>query len=172
MNAAAACFDADGMLEVKHLVVEEVLDGAARRVGTIEDAGDDDGVMRGVVVAEHAARHKVALNVAFEIESLPVLRELVEAGSAAALLPCPWTYHALGDVVVDVEHLVYSEWARFYSEGLLAESCRAWRELVDGEVAETGPRTAAAMRRVFHLSMRYEWMFWQMAYTRERWPIE
>ena len=43
------------MLEVKHLVVEEVLDCAARGVGAIEDAGDDDGVVRGVVVAEHAA---------------------------------------------------------------------------------------------------------------------
>ena len=56
VDAAAAGFDADGMLEVKHLVVEEVLDGAARGVGAVEDAGDDDGVVRGVVVAEHAAR--------------------------------------------------------------------------------------------------------------------
>ena len=56
VDAAAAGFDADGMLEVKHLVVEEVFDGAARGVGTIEDAGDDnDGVVRGVVVAEQAA---------------------------------------------------------------------------------------------------------------------
>jgi hypothetical protein len=55
VDAAAAGFDADGVLEVKHLVVEEVLDGAARGVGTVEDAGDDDGVVRGVVVAEHAA---------------------------------------------------------------------------------------------------------------------
>ena len=55
MDAAAASFDPDWVLEVEHLVVEEVLDGAARGVGTIEDAGDDDGVVGGVVVAEHAA---------------------------------------------------------------------------------------------------------------------
>ena len=55
MDAAAAGFDADGVLEVEHLVVEEILDGATRRVGAIEDAGDDDGVVGGVVVAEHAA---------------------------------------------------------------------------------------------------------------------
>jgi hypothetical protein len=42
------------MFEVEHLVVEEVLDGAARGVGAVEDAGDDDGVVGGVVVAEHA----------------------------------------------------------------------------------------------------------------------
>ena len=55
VDAAAAGFDADGMLEVEHLVVEQVLDGAARSVGAVEDAADDDGVVRGVVVAEHAA---------------------------------------------------------------------------------------------------------------------
>jgi hypothetical protein len=55
VNAAAASFDADGMLEVEHLVVEEVFDSAARCVEAIEDAGDDDGVVGGVVVAEHAA---------------------------------------------------------------------------------------------------------------------
>jgi hypothetical protein len=55
VNAAAAGFDADGVLEVKHLVVEEVLDRAARGVGAVEDAADDDGVVGGVVMAEHAA---------------------------------------------------------------------------------------------------------------------
>jgi hypothetical protein len=54
VDAAAAGSDADGVLEVEHLVVEKVLDGAAGCVGTVEDAGDDDGVVGGVVVAEHA----------------------------------------------------------------------------------------------------------------------
>jgi len=55
VDTAAAGFDADGVLEVEHLVIEEVLDGAAWGVGAIEDAGDDDGVVGGVVVTEHAA---------------------------------------------------------------------------------------------------------------------
>ncbi len=55
MDAAASGLDADGVFEVEHLVVEEVLDGAAWGIGAIEDAADDDGVMGGVVVAEHAA---------------------------------------------------------------------------------------------------------------------
>jgi hypothetical protein len=55
VNAAASGFDAHGMLEVQHLVVEKILDGAARSIGAVEDAADHDGVVRGVVVAEHAA---------------------------------------------------------------------------------------------------------------------
>jgi hypothetical protein len=55
VDAAATGFDADGVLEVKHLVVEKILDGAAGCVGAVEDAADDDGVVGGVVVAQHAA---------------------------------------------------------------------------------------------------------------------
>ena len=41
-----------GMLEVQHLVVEQVFDGVTRAGGAVEDAADDDGVVGGVVVAE------------------------------------------------------------------------------------------------------------------------
>jgi hypothetical protein len=44
----------DGVLEVEHLVIEQVLDGVARAGGAVEDAADDDGVVGGVVVAERA----------------------------------------------------------------------------------------------------------------------
>src|SRR3954452_22936793 len=40
VDAASAGFDADGMFEVEHLVIEEIFDCAARRVGPIEDARD------------------------------------------------------------------------------------------------------------------------------------
>ena len=122
---------------------------------------------------EDAARATISpTNLAYQNHMLATAARGTLGETAAALLPCPWTYHALGDEVVNVaDHPVYTVWAGFYSEGLLAESCRAWRELVDGEAAEYGDRTRAAMRRVFHLSMRYEWMFWQMAYTREGWPV-
>jgi thiaminase (transcriptional activator TenA) len=111
-------------------------------------------------------------NLAYQNHMLSVAARGTLGETAAALLPCPWTYHALGDVVVGVaDHPVYSVWAGFYSEGLLAESTRAWREFVDDEAEEYGPRTREAMRRVFHQSMRYEWMFWDAAYKLESWPI-
>jgi hypothetical protein len=54
VDAAAQAAHADRMLEVKHLVVEQVFDGVARAGGAVEDAADDDGVVGGVVVAERA----------------------------------------------------------------------------------------------------------------------
>ena len=50
VDAATASFDPDRMLQVEHLVVEEVFDGAARRVRAVEDAADDDSVVGSVVM--------------------------------------------------------------------------------------------------------------------------
>ena len=55
VNTAASGLYADGMLEVQHLVVEQILDRAARCIGPVEDAADHDGVVSRVVVAQHAA---------------------------------------------------------------------------------------------------------------------
>ena len=44
------------MLQVQHLVIDNVLNSAPRHMGVIEDAAHDDGVVRRIVVAEGAAR--------------------------------------------------------------------------------------------------------------------
>lgn len=126
------------------------------------------GVERGAAAATRIS----PTNLAYQNHMLVSASQGGLGEAAAALLPCPWTYHQLGDIVAGVTHEVYGEWARFYSEGLLAESSRAWRELVDGEAEEAGPRTREAMRRAFLRSLQYEWMFWDMAYRRERWPLD
>src|SRR5208337_5163957 len=50
----------DRMLQVQHLVEENVFDGAAGDAWVVENTADDDGVMRRVVVAEAAAGVVVA----------------------------------------------------------------------------------------------------------------
>ena len=51
--------------------------------------------------------------------------------SAAALLPCPWTYHLMRERVGPSEHPLYSKWTSFYVEGFLENSVAAWRSFVD-----------------------------------------
>ena len=48
------CLLYTSVLQVQHLVVENVFDGVARYARVIEDAADDDSVMSRVVVAETA----------------------------------------------------------------------------------------------------------------------
>ena len=89
--------------------------------------------------------------------------------AAAALLPCPWTYHEIGSRLSPPDHPVFNEWLGAYSSGLLTESTAAWRELVDRFGAEGGPTVRDSMRRAFRTSSRYEFMFWNMAYNQEQW---
>lgn len=91
--------------------------------------------------------------------------------TAAALLPCPWAYHEIGSLLRPVEHPVYSHWASPYSEGLLEESVSAWRATLDREAARAGPVEIQAIRQAFLTSSRYEYLFWDMAYGEERWPV-
>ena len=91
--------------------------------------------------------------------------------AAAALLPCPWTYHEIGSKISVPEHPIYSYWAAPYREGLLEESTAAWRELVDEFAVSGGPAVREVMRSAFITSSRYEFMFWSMAYKMEQWPV-
>lgn len=91
--------------------------------------------------------------------------------AAAALLPCPWTYHELKDGVGQSEHPLYGQWTSFYVSGLLQDSVDAWRSFVDREAEKADQRELDAMREAFIISTRYEYMFWDMAYRMEQWPV-
>jgi len=90
--------------------------------------------------------------------------------TAAALLPCPWTYHELKDELGPSEHPLYGQWTEFYVAGFLQSSVDAWRGFVDDAAKEASPAELEAMREAFMISSRYEFMFWDMAYTMEQWP--
>ena len=47
----------------------------------------------------------------------------------------------------------------------------AWREVVDRFGSQAGDTSREAMRRAFLTSSRYEYLFWDMAYRREQWPV-
>ena len=111
-------------------------------------------------------------NLAYQNHMLATAARGGVAETTAPLLPCPWTYHELGSQLGGLNHPIYREWGRFYSEGLLAESYMTWRALVDQQAKEASSQTRERMRRAFMLSFRYEYMFWDMAYRRERWAGE
>jgi thiaminase/transcriptional activator TenA len=46
-----------------------------------------------------------------------------------------------------------------------------YKRVLDELVEDAGPRRRAELSQIFRTSIRYEWMFWQMAYTMERWPV-
>ena len=91
--------------------------------------------------------------------------------TAAALLPCPWTYHLLREEVGQSEHPLFGQWTQFYVAGFLEGSVEAWRSFVDRMAVGASPAELEAMRQAFITSSRYEYMFWEAAYRREQWPV-
>ena len=91
--------------------------------------------------------------------------------TAAALLPCPWTYHMLREEVGQSKHPLYGQWTSFYVAGFLESSVEAWRSFVDRMAEDAGPTELEAMRQAFLVSSRYEYMFWDAAHRREQWPL-
>ena len=83
--------------------------------------------------------------------------------TAAAMLPCPWTYHLLREELGQSEHPLYGQWTSFYVSGLLEDSVAAWRSFVDRQAEHAGPEELEAMRQAFITSSRYEYMFWDAA---------
>ena len=91
-----------------------------------------------------------------------------------ALLPCMWGFSELG-LALKRRGLPpeprYAEWVEMYASPAFAELAAWCRGLLD-RTAEGLPD--AARRRVadaFLTSSRYEYLFWEMAWTQERWPV-
>lgn len=100
---------------------------------------------------------------------------LVEA--VAAITPCPWLYVDLGQHLqrtlgeIGDEH-PYADWLRTYADpgfndymANLLERLQRFADAHD-ETARQRAKTA------FVASVRYEWMFWEQAWTGQRWPGE
>jgi len=96
--------------------------------------------------------------------------------AVAAITPCPWLYVELGQRMeremgdVPTDHS-YAEWLEtyrdpdfhVYMDNLLARLQR-FADAADNE-ARNRAKTA------FATSVRYEWMFWQQAWTQQEWPV-
>src|SRR2546427_3538552 len=55
MHASSAAAKFDGMLEVQHLVIDDVLHRVAGNRGVVEHLADHDGIVCGVVMPKYAA---------------------------------------------------------------------------------------------------------------------
>ncbi len=114
--------------------------------------------------AQHYIRHM--LTVAYE----GTLGEIL-----AVLLPCPWTYWEIGrklllEVQPNPSHPFY-EWICFYGErtdSITTKFC----DRLDEWAKEANDKEKEKMKDHFLKSCQLEYMFWDMAYKLEEWPVK
>ncbi len=91
----------------------------------------------------------------------------------AALLPCYWIYWEVGKELErsGSKDPLYTRWIGTYASEEFGSVVRAVLATTDATAARLAPGERETMRRHFVTTSRYEWMFWEMGYRREPWPV-
>ena len=93
----------------------------------------------------------------------------------AAFLPCQWGYWEIGDYLSrrgePQQAPLYAKWIRMYADPQF-KALANWVRSLAGQLA-TGlaPEQLAKVENAYLTSLRYEYMFWEMSYNQEVWPV-
>lgn len=95
----------------------------------------------------------------------------------SSLLPCIWSYWEIGKTLmikypVSSEHPFYGEWIRMYASDEFGSLAQWLIEELDRLTEGKPERELAILEEHFLNTSRFEYMFWDMVYTAEDWPLE
>jgi thiaminase/transcriptional activator TenA len=93
--------------------------------------------------------------------------------AVAAVLPCYWIYWEVGKTLerAGSRDPLYARWIGTYASEEFGAVVRAVLACTDTLAAALGPDERRAMHRHFVTTSRYEWMFWDMGWRQETWPV-
>jgi thiaminase/transcriptional activator TenA len=93
---------------------------------------------------------------------------------AAALLPCMWGFAEIA-LALRARGLPseprYAKWVEMYADPAFVALSDWCRELVDRLADGAGEGGRRRIEEAFVTSSRYEYLFWEMAWRRETWPV-
>ena len=94
------------------------------------------------------------------------------AETVAALLPCQWGYAEIGQMLAQRGRPntvpFYSRWIEMYASPEFVALATWLREVLD---TYAGRVDEERLCETFCTSARYEYLFWDMAYRMEEWPV-
>jgi thiaminase/transcriptional activator TenA len=95
------------------------------------------------------------------------------AEGVAAVLPCYQVYFEAGRELARRGSPVarYQHWIDTYASEDFGEVVRAVRDVADELGPGLTPAERALMHRHFRATSRFEWMFWDMGFREETWPV-
>ncbi len=107
------------------------------------------------------------------------LRRIAETEDLAmivgAILPCAHGYWEIATALRGREgwdrHPLYADWIRMYTSDEY-EALATWvADLFDRVTQGVTPDREAALREAYQRSQQYEYLFWEMSYRMEEWPV-
>jgi thiaminase/transcriptional activator TenA len=91
----------------------------------------------------------------------------------SAVLPCYWIYAEVGKALArkGSSSALYQRWIDNYGSDAYDATVQAVLAIMDELAKEASPASRGRMVRQFVTTSRYEWMFWDMGYRQEGWPV-
>ncbi|SEA03303.1 thiaminase (transcriptional activator TenA) [Thalassobacillus cyri] len=93
-----------------------------------------------------------------------------------ALLPCPWTYLEIGQVLTEQyepnDSHPFNPWIKFYADAEVRGLTGKLRNRLDELAEVVSEQQRTRMKEAFRKSCQLELAFWEMAYTCEEWPVQ
>jgi thiaminase (transcriptional activator TenA) len=95
------------------------------------------------------------------------------AEGVGAVLPCYWIYWEVGRELLSrgSPDPRYQRWIDTYGGEEFGGEVREVLAAADAMAPGLSPSERARVHRHFRATSRYEWMFWDMGYRRETWPV-
>ena len=127
----------------------------------------------GIDPARADAAEAAPTTLAYTSYLLATVRGGSYAEGVGAVLPCYWIYWQTGTELLrrGSPDPRYQRWIDTYGNEDFGAVVRQVLAVTDALGAELAPPERARVHQHFQTTSRYEWMFWDMAYRQEGWPV-
>lgn len=90
-----------------------------------------------------------------------------------AVLPCYWIYAEVGKALLErgSPDPMYKKWIDTYGGEDFGALVRAVLDVTNEACKDLSDEQRRRVTQAFVTTSRYEWMFWNMGWTLERWPV-
>jgi thiaminase/transcriptional activator TenA len=112
-------------------------------------------------------------NLAYTSYMLAVAYSGTFAESVGAVLPCSWIYLKVGKKLAETGSAspLYQRWIDLYAGDEYEAMIQDVLAIANRIGASADDRQRERVARHFVTGARFEWMFWDMGYRREQWPV-
>lgn len=113
-------------------------------------------------------------NLAYTRHLITVAYEGGAANILASFTPCSWSYGELGRAYAPkrpIDQPAYDRWFEFFSGAEYWATLEAGKSRLDRLCAGLGEAEMRRVSDIFHVSTQLEYLFWDMAYTMQDWPV-
>jgi thiaminase (transcriptional activator TenA) len=127
----------------------------------------------GIDPASAETAQEAPTTLAYVSYMLSAIRGGSYAEGVGTVLPCYWIYWEVGKELLrrGSPDPRFQQWIDTYSGEEYAGEVREVLAVTDALGPGLGATERALVHQHFRATSRYEWMFWDMGYRQERWPV-